>query len=54
MNKEMIMGLLRHLLTFGGGVVAERGLASGQEVTAGVAAIVTIVGLVWCILNKRK
>ena len=54
MSKEMIMGLIRHLLTFGGGIVAERGLASGEEVTTGVAAIVTIVGLVWSILNKRK
>ena len=54
MSKEMIMGLIRHLLTYRGGIVTERGLASGEEVTTGVAAIVTIVGLVWSILNKKK
>ena len=54
MSKEAILGIVRHILTFGGGFVAERGLASGEEVQTGVAALITLVGLVWSVLNKRK
>ena len=54
MSKEAILGIVRHILTFGGGFVAERGLASGEEVTTAVAALVTLVGLVWSVLNKRN
>ena len=54
MSKEAILGIVRHILTFGGGFVAERGLASGEEVTTAVAALVTLVGIVWSVLNKKK
>ena len=54
MSKEAILGIIRHVCTFGGGFVAEKGLASSDEVTTAVAALVTLVGLVWSVLNKRK
>tara|TARA_R100000808_G_scaffold512_1_gene2676 strand:+ start:25149 stop:25316 length:168 start_codon:yes stop_codon:yes gene_type:complete len=54
MSKEAILGIVRHILTFGGGFITERGLATGEEVTTGVAAVVTLVGLVWSVMNKRK
>jgi hypothetical protein len=53
MSKEAILGVVRHILTFMGGFVAERGLASGEEVQTGVGAVVTLIGLVWSVLNKR-
>jgi hypothetical protein len=53
MSKEAILGVVRHVLTFMGGFVAERGLASGEEVQTGVGAVVTLIGLVWSVLNKR-
>ena len=54
MSKEAILGIVRHILTFGGGFMTQAGLASGEQVTTGVSAVVTLVGLVWSILNKRK
>jgi len=54
MSKEAILGIVRHVLTFGGGFLTQSGLASGDQVTTGVSAIVTLVGLVWSVLNKKK
>lgn len=54
MNKESILGFVRHVLTFGGGYLSADGLATGDEITAGVSAIITLAGLVWSILDKRK
>ena len=54
MNKESLLGILRHCLTFGGGFLTQTGLASGEAVTTAVSAIVTLVGLVWSVLNKKK
>ena len=54
MSKEAILGIIRHCLTFGGGFLTQSGLASGDQVTTGVSAIVTLVVLVWSVLNKKK
>ena len=54
MNKESWLGVLRQGVTFGGGFLTQAGLADGDQVTTGVSAVVTLVGLVWSILNKRK
>ena len=54
MSKEAILGIVRHILTFGGGLITERGLASGEEVTTGVAALVTLLGLIWSVRDKRN
>jgi len=53
MSKEAILGVVRHILTFMGGFAAERGIASGEEVQTGVGAVITLIGLVWSVLNKR-
>ena len=54
MNLEVTLGLVRHLLTFGGGFLASAGYASGDEITAGVSAIVSLVGVVWSIVQKVR
>tara|TARA_R100000734_G_C3318744_1_gene113306 strand:+ start:244 stop:411 length:168 start_codon:yes stop_codon:yes gene_type:complete len=54
MNKESILGIVRHFLTFGGGFMTQNGLASQDDVTTGVSAAVTLIGVIWSILNKRK
>ena len=54
MSKEAILGIIRHVATFMGGFLAERGLASGEELQTGVGAVVTLIGLVWSVLNKRN
>jgi len=53
MNIEMIGGLIRHLLTFGGGILAAKGYGDAETwaVIAGAAA--TLAGGVWSIFIKR-
>lgn len=52
MNIGMITGLVRHILTFGGGYLVTSGIATADDVNAGVGAIVTLIGLVWSWLAK--
>ena len=54
MNKQAILGIVRHILTFGGGVMTQKGLASGEEVTTGISAVVTLIGVIWSVLSKKK
>lgn len=45
-----IMGILRHVLTYVGGVLT----FTGDDLTQFVAAIMTLVGLVWSLIEKRE
>ena len=54
MNFEMILGLIRHLLTFAGGYLSTAGLATADEVQGGIGALVTLIGLGWSMIAKRK
>tara|TARA_R100000655_G_scaffold21217_4_gene43586 strand:- start:40681 stop:40845 length:165 start_codon:yes stop_codon:yes gene_type:complete len=54
MNKESILGIVRHFLTFGGGFMTQNGMASNDEVTTGVSAAVTLLGVIWSIMSKKK
>ena len=49
LNKEQVMGIVRHALTFIGGIVVMKGLV--DEVVGGV---MTLVGAIWSILDKKK
>ena len=52
--KDILLGLLRHALTLGGGVLIEQGLASQADTTAILGGIAALVGVVASILNKKK
>jgi hypothetical protein len=52
--KEIITSLLRHLLTSGGGVLVGKGVIAASTVDETVGAILTIVGVVWSIAEKRS
>lgn len=54
MNKEQTLGIVRHVLTFGGGLVIARGYGDAQLVTELVGGLVSIIGAVWSIRSKRK
>jgi hypothetical protein len=54
MNKEQVLGIVRHILTFAGGIVVSRGLLDDATVTAVVGAIITIGGAVWSMLAPEK
>ena len=53
MNKEQTLGIVRHILTFGGGFVVAKGYGDPQLVTELVGGLVSIIGALWSIRSKR-
>jgi len=54
MNMEAVMGVIRHILTFGGGFLVAKGWLDAETLTQAVAAAVTLIGLAWSIIAKKK
>lgn len=54
MSNEVILGLIRHLLTTAGGVLVTKGYADSSMVETGVAALVTLFGVGWSIVHKGQ
>lgn len=53
MNKERILGVVRHILTFAGGILIMKGVIEegvAQEVIGGV---MTLAGTIWSIFEKK-
>lgn len=53
MSKEIVQGILRHLLTGVGGALAVKYQIDGATIEAVVGGIVALVGVVWSIRAKR-
>lgn len=54
MNKDQVMGLVRHGLTFIGGIVLTKGLVDESTLTEIIGAISTLIGSIWSIIDKTK
>ncbi len=52
MNKEAILGIARHILTFVGGAGVTSGLMTSSDLTTGVSALMTLIGLIWSMYEK--
>ena len=52
--QEAIFLVIRHALTFGGGLLVKTGLIGASDVDVFVGAVATIVGLVWSAIQKAK
>jgi len=53
MNKEQKLGVIRHTLTFVGGILLAKGLVDESLLTDMVASITVLIGGVWSLLSKR-
>lgn len=53
MNKEQVMGLIRHTLTFVGGIIIAHGVTSEALTTDLIGGLMTVIGSVWSILSKK-
>jgi hypothetical protein len=54
MKKDKILGIVRHALTFLGGIIVSYGIveeAMAQEIIGGVF---TLIGLIWSVVDKDK
>lgn len=54
MSKEQVMGIVRHGLTFVGGLLVTKGLMDVNMVQEVMGAVVTLVGAVWSVVAKKK
>ena len=52
MNKEQKMGILRHVLTFIGGILLAKGLVDESLLTDMIASVMVLVGGTWSVLSK--
>ena len=52
-QKEQIMGLVRHGLTFIGGILVAKGLASEGQIMDMVGMLMTFVGTLWSVLSNK-
>jgi len=52
--KDIILGVARHTLTTAGGALTAKGLATGATVDQGVGAVITLLGIIWSILEKLR
>lgn len=53
MTKERVLGLLRHTLTFLGGILITKGLIDEATATELSGALITLVGGIWSVLDKK-
>ena len=50
----VLNGLLRHILTAAGGALVARGSLAESELDLAVGAIITLAGVIWSAIAKRK
>ncbi len=53
LTKEQVLGIIRHALTFVGGVFVMRGLVDETIVTEIVGGVITLTGAIWSIVAKK-
>jgi hypothetical protein len=54
LTKEQVMGIVRHTLTFVGGLLITKGLIDESMLTEVVGALTTLSGVIWSIVAKNK
>jgi hypothetical protein len=50
----VLNGIVRHILTAAGGAMVARGSLAESELELAVGAVITLVGILWSAIAKRK
>jgi hypothetical protein len=53
LTKEQVLGIVRHTLTFVGGIVVMKGYADEGTVTQVIGAVMTLTGAIWSVIAKK-
>jgi hypothetical protein len=53
LTKEQLLGIVRHVLTFVGGILVIRGYLNEDMLTELTAGVLTSTGIIWSIINKK-
>jgi hypothetical protein len=54
LTKDQILGITRHALTFVGGILIMKGLVDEALFTEISGGIMTLVGAIWSIIDKKQ
>jgi hypothetical protein len=54
MTREQVLGIIRHTLTFVGGILLMKGITDTGTWTELSGSAMTLVGTVWSIVDKNK
>lgn len=52
--KQQTLGIIRHALTFVGGIIVMKGLLDEGSVSEISGLTMTFIGAIWSVLEKRK
>lgn len=52
--QKIAIGVLRHVLTSGGGALVAAGYMGSGDVDAAVGAVLVLVGVVWSAVEKHR
>jgi hypothetical protein len=53
MKREQIMGIIRHTLTFIGGILVIKGVTTEAASQEAIGAVMTAVGAVWSVISNK-
>jgi hypothetical protein len=54
LTQQQVLGIVRHILTFGGGILVTKGLIDEGMVSEISGAVITLIGAIWSIVEKNK
>jgi len=54
LTKDQLMGIVRHVITFVGGILITKGLIDDSILTEIVGGSVALSGAIWSIVSKNK
>ena len=53
-SKEQILGIVRHSLTFIGGILITKGLIDESILNEVIGGAIALTGAIWSIINKKQ
>ena len=54
LSKEQVLGIIRHSLTFIGGIILAQGYIDQGTFDTIIGSVITLTGAIWSIVVKRK
>ena len=54
LTKEQLLGIVRHTITFIGGILVMKGIVEDSMVQEILGGVTTLVGAIWSIVVKNK
>jgi hypothetical protein len=54
LSKEQLLGIVRHGLTFVGGLLLMKGIVDEAILSEISGAVITLTGAIWSVINKKQ